>query len=147
MRVIVNVATGVGHRRSLARELLRQGRRNVAADRRARRGQQDLQRAVRARSQDDATPEKVKAVIGNGSWTHRRCDGCGQQVRKTATVVEDYGNYDKREEYCLPCLQQAVEALKPESPSAHRNPLERLRTPRHGRNRARGGGADRSEMT
>lgn len=54
-------------------------------------------------------PDAVAEVIGNKSWAHLQCSGCGQYVRRAVDFTRDYANQPLL--LCADCVTQASAAL------------------------------------
>jgi hypothetical protein len=63
---------------------------------------------LKALDLETATATEVEAIIGNGSWSHQRCNECGEYA---VTVVEigapeDYESSTAH--VCEPCMRKAI---------------------------------------
>lgn len=54
-------------------------------------------------------PDAVSAAIGNKSWTHIGCSGCGAQVVRAACYGTDYSEGDIM--MCISCLDEGRRVL------------------------------------
>ena len=54
--------------------------------------------------------EKVAEIIGNKSWSHLTCIGCGEYVVKAVSFGEDYDS--RAVLLCEPCVNDAAQAMK-----------------------------------
>lgn len=67
---------------------------------------------------ETASPEDVRMIIGNDSWTELSCDQCGQQVNAVIWVGQE-PDYDSRTAcICRKCLSEAMQLMinTPEEP-------------------------------
>lgn len=54
--------------------------------------------------------DKVAEIIGNKSWSYITCDGCNDSVAKAVCIGSDY---DQRRRYCVACIDEAAQIIKP----------------------------------
>lgn len=61
---------------------------------------------------ETATPDDVKAIIGNGSWIRPViCDECGRTFPALAQFTIDMGYEEAIFELCAECLRQSADVL------------------------------------
>ncbi len=69
-------------------------------------------------------PDRCDAVIGNASWTYKRCVGCGAKVRRAVRIPD---NEDGTVALCAGCVAEAARMLKePDGEDATRRRLRAL---------------------
>lgn len=55
-------------------------------------------------------PEAVAEIIGNKSWTHIDCSGCGESVARAVSYGSDYSEHETI--LCEPCLADGLRAIQ-----------------------------------
>lgn len=81
------------------------GGRNYAPDKRA------IYERLRLLDGETATPEDVREIIGNDSWTSLQCGGCSKYVG-ALVIVGDEPDYESSTAYlCYACVKDAFAAF------------------------------------
>ena len=61
---------------------------------------------------ETCSAEDVNAAIGNNSWTHIDCDGCGQDVGAAVTVGQEPDYESSTATLCKSCLLAALKLME-----------------------------------
>jgi hypothetical protein len=58
---------------------------------------------------DEPDPDEAARIIGNQSWTHPCCDGCGDYVGRAVRIHGEYSSEGAY--YCALCIGEAAQLL------------------------------------